>query len=683
MSDSSLIHLFLVDVDDSRRAAMKQMLPAAAMNGVVVVEADSAQALLRVSAGVSRALVILDLDLPDKDGYQTVNQMQAQESASHMAFLLVGPHLADRRMRLHRALHETLDYLPRPLLQESFGRRVESLLNQIRHSLAIESIHASDDTLADTMREGLLGMNAAGMIVYANQKALTHLRTSAGRLFGVHVLALLEEPVQTVVPEWQSHPLQIAVARDTIIQIQKTRLWRADGSSVQVSSAVLPLRDDYGLQLLLAFRTIETDDESRERLARLTHLDSLTGLPLRTRFEEALAGAIEISAPAGQIFAVYVLDVDHFNYINESLGYEMGDRLIQAIAERLKNAEAKGLLARMEGDRFALLAERVHDERRAALVGHQLRSLFRQPFLIEGHELFCSVSIGIALYPACGNSASSLLGSADAALTRAKQLGRNNVQFYTTTMNRQTIERLEIESALHRAIGRRELQMATIPVYMAEEAAVAFEESVLTWNYQGQTYDASALRVLAEETGLQVEMGEWLLEKTCRQLERQRGAGAGACPRVVRISLPHLINPYFKLKLKGLIALYGVSPEELVFSVNESLLLIEEPVAKERLDMLAALGFRLLLEGFGTGQGSLVLLRQRPWHLLRLDAGFSQQWDLPHEAGFFTHLLQLVKSLGIQVVAEGVETEEQLAFLVGQGCDYVQGVWLNRPRSCP
>lgn len=612
-------------------------------------EAGTSAELQVAVSDLKAVLIIVALDLPDQDGFQAVNQLFSSASSKHLSVLMLGPHMADRRMRLHAALNEVLDYLPRPLDAELFCHRANDLLRVVSNAAVIQSMHFTEQRLNDTMTEGLLGVGEDGRIVYANQTALRALGVSAGRLVNVPLLSLLEEPVTRVDANWREHALAVAIQSKSIVQVPRTRLWKADGASIPVSCAAIPLHEQGNMVLLLAFRLLANEGDARDKLARLASLDVLTGLPLRMRFEEALNGAVSIAERDGLTFSIFVIDMDHFSYINEILGYPMGDALLRAIVDRIRLSSCRGLLARLSGDKFALLADQVQDERGAARIAHQLRALFRAPFLLDGHEIFCTASIGVALYPSCGKSSSALLVSAEAAVTKAKQMGRNEVQFYTARMNRQSIQRLLLENELHRAIVGRDLS-ARICALSVSSSNAPLREIIPVWRSERGVTEGAELWALAKETGLALELSEWLLEMACQEIEISRQEGGA--PLIVSLGVSHLLNQFFLLKFKGLCALYGLSGGEAVFAIEAHPALLEDGLGMQRLAFLRERQFMLMLESDDIGNAFLPNLSAAPWEYASLcppnKTEERSQW-------VFRYVIDLLHTLNIKVILRRAE----------------------------
>lgn len=441
-------------------------------------------------------LLVLD-GHPAEAAYPLVNRLQGEPTGAELPVLLLADNLADGSRRFYGELVQGIEVLPKPLRADDFLAQVRACLALDAGRRAIEAGMAGADW-GQTLREGLLAIDGDGRIRYANHQAARWLRLSPLALCRLHLLSLLEPPVVGVCADWAGTPLAGALASGTVLDIQQLRLWRQEGGSLAAQAALVPLRQG-PFAALFAFRPRDTDAPLQEA-ARLARIDLLTGLPSRPALEEAIRSLLG----GAQRPSLLLLDIDHLRHINETLGHGLGDQLLQAAAARLRAAREPGFLAALGGGRFAFLQDDAADYRAAGRLAQRLQAQFRPAFLLAGHEVFCTVSIGIALYPASGHDPVSLLQGAELALDRAKALGRNLIQFDSAELNRFSIERLEREAALHQALAGDGLQLVLRPW---QDGA----GQVGAWQPWPQWPGDNDVQGLAEECGLAGALGDWLL----------------------------------------------------------------------------------------------------------------------------------------------------------------------------
>jgi len=436
-----------------------------------------------------------------------------------------------------------------------------------------------------------------------------------------------------------------------------------------------------GLRIRGTAQDVTAAREAEAHIAYLAHYDVLTGLPNRTLWNERIHSELRNAARHGDILAVLFLDLDHFKAVNDSLGHPVGDQLLSGVARRLADClRDNDFLARLGGDEFVVLLPRISHQEDAALVARKLIAALQSPMPIDGHELSISVSIGIALYPDDGSDASDLLKHADVAMYSAKNQGRNAFHYFKPEMDTHALERLMLENALRRAIERNELVLHYQPQVTAGDATLQGVEALLRWQHP----DLGLLPPLqfiglAEESGLILSVGEWVLEAACRQQVAWATAGLPVS-MAVNISAIQFRQADFVQTVQRLLDRTGIDPNCLELELTESALMQPTAEVLDRMQQLCDLGIRLALDDFGTGYSSLSYLKRLPIHRLKIDRGFVK--DLPEDvedAAIASATLSLARDLGMQVVAEGVENEAQRAFLAARGCQFMQGYLFSRP----
>jgi diguanylate cyclase (GGDEF)-like protein/PAS domain S-box-containing protein len=417
--------------------------------------------------------------------------------------------------------------------------------------------------------------------------------------------------------------------------------------------------------------------QTEAELARLAHYDPLTGLPNRLLAQSRLDFALQRAEHQGRRLALLFIDMDRFKTVNDSLGHQVGDELLCAVAARFRNATGDAdTVARLGGDEFLVIVENIGNARAAADVARDLLGCLSAPFqLPSGHEVFVDASIGISLFPEDGTTATDLVRSADAALYRAKDLGRNTFHFYTPSLVDAASDRLELEGRLRRALARDEFIVHYQPLLECETSAIVGVEALVRWQPPGEpmVYPGRFIE-LAEETGLIGALGDWVLETACRQVQRWRRGGSPDLRLSVNMSARQLRQPEFPDRVTRILSDTGLDPDALELEITESMLMEHGSMVVGTLHALRSLGVRVAIDDFGTGYSSLAYLKRLPLDTLKIDRSFVA--DIPnHEGGteIAAAIIALAHTLHLEVLAEGVENQTQLNFLKAQGCDYFQG----------
>lgn len=459
---------------------------------------------------------------------------------------------------------------------------------------------------------------------------------------------------------------------------------RKDGEMYAQWTSISAVRDGAGrlthyVAVLSDVTARKMAEERRDHLA--TH-DPLTDLPNRMLFHERARQALVRAERAGGIVAVFFLDLDNFKVINDTLGHFVGDRLLQETAKRLAaGLRESDTVARQGGDEFTVLLEGLGGADEAAAVARKLLASLARPFQVEGHEVFVTASLGINLYPLDARNLDDLLKNADMAMYHAKEQGKNSFRFFSAKLNAGARERLELETALRRALERGELELYYQPEIELAGNRVTGAEALLRWNHpeRGMITPGSFISI-AESSGLIVPIGEWVLQEACRRNKAWQAAGMGSLYVAVNLSARQFQDPRFPAMIRAVLDEARLDPRLLELELTETLLMQNIDDAARTLQGLSGLGVRLAIDDFGTGHSSLNYLKRFPVHKLKIDQSFVKGLDSePEDAAIVRAIISLGHGLGLRVIAEGVETTGQLEYLRAQRCDEVQGFLLARP----
>jgi len=439
-------------------------------------------------------------------------------------------------------------------------------------------------------------------------------------------------------------------------------------------------------QLILTNQELQQEMEERRRieedLKHLAHHDALTDLPNRLLLEDRLKHAIDRAQRAHGRLAVMFLDLDHFKHINDSLGHALGDELLRQVSSRLSNRIRKGdTVARLGGDEFIIVMEQIEGPDDVDALAQELMVALRSPFNIQGHRLFVDCSIGISMFPQDGEIGAQLLKNADAAMYQSKEDGRNNYSFYNSHLTESSMDRINMVSSLRQALEQQELEVHYQPQVSLPDRQIVSAEALIRWNHpdNGLLLPARFL-ALAEESGLIVPIGLWVLRTACQQMSRWKAAGLPIQRVAVNLAGKQIRRADLLLQVREILQQTGCRPEWLELEITEGFIMRETDSAIQILHDLRRIGVHLAIDDFGTGYSSLSHLKRLPIDRLKIDRSFIR--DLardPSDAAITRAVIALGTSLKLEITAEGVENAYQERFLVRESCHQAQGFRYGRP----
>jgi diguanylate cyclase (GGDEF)-like protein/PAS domain S-box-containing protein len=538
-------------------------------------------------------------------------------------------------------------------------------------------------TVFEHSTSAILITDPAGYIVQANE--------AFSRVSGYAVSQVLDQlPNMLTVDNQQEAHLRYVLKQLHQHSTWEGEVWlkRRNGEHYPAWVGITAVLDDEGdlASYVCFFSDISERKASEQRIHRLAYYDALTHLPNRTLFQDRLHTALQSAERQKSWVVLMFLDLDRFKPINDSLGHAAGDRMLKEMATRLLGCvDDDDTVARMGGDEFTLLlqprASREMALNRAIHVAEQILASLVKPFVLEGREFFVTASIGIALSPQDGNELSQLMKNADTAMYHAKERGKNNFQFYQADMNASALERLELESDLRHALEQEEFVLYYQPQFSGDGKRLTGAEALLRWRHprRGLVPPGDFIPVL-EELGLVVDVGDWVISEACRQLKAWHQAKVRVPKVSVNISARQFSDGQLGTRIATILRDTGLPPACLELELTESILMREVSEAMQILDGLKNLGLSIAVDDFGTGYSSLNYLKQFPIDVLKIDRTFVD--GLPsgeQDAQIARAIIAMAHSLNLAVIAEGVETHEQLDFLREHGCDEVQGYLFGRP----
>jgi diguanylate cyclase (GGDEF)-like protein/PAS domain S-box-containing protein len=462
------------------------------------------------------------------------------------------------------------------------------------------------------------------------------------------------------------------------------RFRRKNGDSAWAMLNVSLVNDDSGAGEILEGTLVDITERkvAEEQVQSLAYYDALTGLPNRILLRDRLSKALATARRQKHKVAILFLDLDRFKIINDSLGHSVGDLLLQEVAGRLNGcARDQDTVARLSGDEFLIVLTSVRDIHDAAVAAERFMDAMTAEFVIQGHSLSISCSLGVSIFPEHGADSETLIKNSDAAMYSAKDGGRNNFQFFTADMNDQAVERLTLENGLRLALAKKEFFLVYQPQMDIATGKITGLEALLRWQHPelGLVPPNDFIRI-AENNGLIVPIGEWVLRTACSQARKWQEEGLTAASVAVNVSAVQFRQEGFPKTIRKVLHETGLDPQYLELELTESILLSNADMMFSVLQQLVAMGLRLAIDDFGTGYSSLSYLKRFPVSKLKIDRSFIREVAVnPDDAAITTAIISMAKSLNLKVIAEGVENEAQMSFLRAHQCDEIQGYYFSKP----
>jgi diguanylate cyclase (GGDEF)-like protein len=442
-------------------------------------------------------------------------------------------------------------------------------------------------------------------------------------------------------------------------------------------------------QLLLCARAIGgqiglflSRRKAEERIRHLAHYDELTGLANRNMINQRLNQALARARRNDKPLAILFIDLDRFKNINDTLGHGAGDNVLKEVAERLREClRDSDTIGRLGGDEFVVLLEELSEPMHSAAVAQKIITAVAKPYTLDAQEFHITASVGISAYPADSEDMQSLLKNADIAMSRAKELGKNNYQFYSAQMNRHTLDRLALESSLRRALERNEFVLHYQPKVDIRSGRITGMEALMRWQHPTNGLIPPMQFIpLAEETGLIVAIGEWVLRAACAQSQSWRKQGLPPLRLAVNLSARQFNHEHLLQDVEKVLNDTGLDPTGLELEITESMVMHDPERAVMLLNKLRAMGISISIDDFGIGYSSLGYLKRFPVDSLKIDRSFIMGLPLDNDdAAIAQAIIAMAHTLKLSVIAEGVETDEQLRFLRDHLCDEVQGYYFSKP----
>jgi PAS domain S-box-containing protein len=673
--------VLIVDDDLTLRILARESLE---QSGFLVEEAADGVEAISTFRNVQPDIVLLDVMMPQMDGFTACAELRGFRGSEHIPVVMMTS--LDDTESINRAYEVgATDFITKPINWGVLPHRIRYILRASRAFDDLRKSQAKNKALLDAIPDMLFQISKDG--------TLLEIEGVKENPFVVFPNELLGKKIYDVMPLEATQAIMVHL--DRAFQTKEIEIFEyqhsIDGNKRFFEGRLVTSGEE---KVLAIIRDITEHKQAEEQIFFLAYHDTLTHLPNRHLLKDRMRQALAYAQRHQLLVAVLFLDLDNFKRINDTLGHNMGDLLLQGVGERLVKCvrrsdtvarvgaeELDPTVARLGGDEFTVLLNDISIIQNAATIAQRILDVLAQPFILGTHEVFITTSVGITVYPFDGEDVDALLKNADAAMYQAKDQGKNNYQFYAESMNAVALERFTMESQLRKALKNNEFHLHYQPQLDLRTGEIVGLESVLRWQHPDRgTVLPEVFIPLAEDTGLILPIGEWVLQTACSETQALRTAGVPSLSLMVNISSIQLRQKDFADTVIKAMKAPGMDPHYLELELTESIIMqnLEATIAK--LQELKDIGIQLSLDDFGTGYSSLSYLKRIPLDTIKIDRSFINDIPKkPNSASIVKAIIAMAHSLNLKVVAEGVETEQQLAFLMENGCDQAQGYFISRP----
>lgn len=629
--------------------------------------------------------ILVDLCLPDSDGIATFDALYAAVPHTPILTLCDADNATEENLATQAVAAGSQGYLSKGhfasyLLPQSLRSVIQR--KAVEEQVYIEKARA--EITLNSISDAVIGTDMAGKVDYLNLAAerMTQWRRDEARGQAISVVMPI---IDSVTRGPKKNPVyQVLEQNQATVLAPGTSLIRRDGSEVAIEDSTSPIHDSSGkiTGAVMVFHDVTATQAMAVRMSHLAQHDFLTNLPNRVLLNDRIEQAISLAKRRGTHLAVLFLDLDNFKHINDSLGHAIGDKLLQSVAERLSACvRGSDTVSRQGGDEFVILVTEDQSPDYVSLTADKILASLAEAHKISQNYLNVTTSIGISVYPTDGDNAETLIQNADTAMYQAKEKGRNNYQFFKKEMNVRAVERQVIEANLRLAVARKEFVLYYQAKINLDTGAITGAEALLRWMHpQWGKVLPSRFVTIAEECGMIVPIGRWVLLEACTQAKQWLDAGLGICSVAVNISALEFRCIDFVAFVRSVLDDTGLAATCLQLEITESVLMRDAEVSADILHQLKKMGVQLAVDDFGTGYSSLSYLNQFPIDVLKIDKSFVHDIGSTTDNGVIVSaIIAMGNSLKQKVIAEGVEKHSQLAFLKQQNCEEGQGYMFSRP----
>lgn len=652
--------------DDSRfmRYTMRNLLEEEGYN---VIEAENGKQALELFLDQKPDIILMDYLMPDLNGINACEQLQKLPGGSNTPVIIITSIEDENSINLAFEAGAT-DYISKPINWAVLRKRISRLLYTRYTEKNLNKEEAFASSIIDNAAEGIITIDNNGSIKYTNNAVEKMFQYNSRELIGKNINMLISEFNYTYI-------------RLVNINIELSG-YRKDKSVLPLELTISKFGVGEEKFYTLILRDITERKNYEEIIRHHAFYDYLTELPNRFLLKERVEREIDKSKVVNRRFTVLYLDLDRFKFVNDTLGHDSGDKLLQQIAERLKeHIHSADTIARIGGDEFVILSSKVTCKKDIMEFSSKLLKVVKEPLIIDAHEIYISASIGVAIYPEHGEDNRTLMSNADVAMYEAKRRGKDNFQIYTESLNVKALERLNLENSLRHALEKNEFIVYYQPKVHAKTEKLIGAEALIRWNHSSLgLISPDKFIPLAEETGLIIPIGEWVLRTACAQNKALQDSGFPPLTISVNLSTLQFHLQDLKKVVQEVLKETGLDPQYLELEITESIAMQNVEYTIKTINEIKEMGVKFSIDDFGTGYSSLSKLNSLSVDKLKIDKSFvSEIGGEKNDSIIASIIMSLGKSLELEVVAEGVETQEQVDFLKENTCDEMQGYFFGRP----
>ncbi len=683
MSDSKPGNPVILVVDDDM--AMRLLACTSLQQaGFEAYEAADGQEAVDIATKLVPDVILLDLEMPVLDGFSACRELRKNEDLRDTPIIMLTGREDDESIETAYDCGAN-DFISKPINWSLLGHRVRYIIRASRMSRGLRVSETKNRAFAKAIPDSMLVVDKDGTL-------LTHHR---GR-DGSHLIddrveqsaSVFDSLPKSLADLWQRH---IHLVLETGETQQSENQYKSEGDVHYYETRMVPYTSD---SVLIILRDVTQQKRADAKVRRLAFFDTLTGLPNRQSFLIQVSEAIRAAEESGTKLSILYIDLDNFKIINDSLGHSVGDALLRSISMRLEACVRRDdylarygrnnsslQVARLGGDEFTVLLRDVESADEAATVAERIVQTLRQPLLHMGQQFVITPSVGIATYPDDGEDIESLVKNADTAMYNAKSMGRNCVSMFSGTMSVRSLERLDLEDSLRRAVDNGDLELNYQPKLSLVENRVSGVEALLRWTHPDRGPISPAKFIpIAEEAGLIIELSDWVLQAACDQLEAWQGTQLDNIPIAINLSAMQFFQDRVDKQIMQALIRRSLEVSKLELELTEGTLMRDVESTIMTMNRLKKAGFSIAVDDFGTGYSSLSYLKKFPIDALKVDRSFVSEIDGTSDShSICKAIIALAHGLGMKVIAEGVETEEQLKHLRFLECEEIQGYFFAKP----
>lgn len=639
------------------------------------------------------SVILLDVMMPEMDGFETASVMRINEDTQSTPIIFITAASRDEAFEFRGYEVGAVDYLFKPIKPYTLENKVRVFIDldrkrsQLRRALGyLKNLEKRNQLILNSVGEGLLGFDKNGKIIFSNPAAREFLSYKEENIKELSFSDIFYDYQSgTLCDSWESSTLYRGCKNNERHHSSLSYLQKSYNEIFPVEYTAMPIVDDDSfVGVVIAFSDITEQLKSKERLEVMAQFDSLTGLDNRRSFSAHLDKAISRCQRLGRPLALLFLDLDKFKQVNDNLGHDIGDILLQEVAIRLKTCVREGdVICRFGGDEFSIILEAIDAERSAAIVARKINKYLSDVFHIKGCEIYVGVSIGISSYPASGTDGESLLRCADIAMYKVKDDSRNGFCFFTNSMDEEVKSDLLLETQLRNAMKKDQFELYCQPKMDPYANRVVGIEALIRWQTDnGEMIPPSIFIQKAEDTGLIVDIGHWVIRESCRLTKQWLSMGllADDFSVAVNLSVRQLQERNLADYVQNTISEFEIPAKHIEFEITESVVMNDTKTSINILNRFHELGVKVSIDDFGTGYSSLSYLRRLPIDTLKIDRSFVQYIGISNQDDtIIKAIIALAHNLDLTVIAEGVENDYQLEYLKDHKCDIIQGFYFSEP----